>query len=166
MPGNFTSSEVVAGNDILDTDLNSRRDDILVNAGDYATSTGSANAYVLAVSSDMPVYAAGQVFKFNANFANTGATTIAVNGQAAKNILKDHDVALEANDIESGQLVIIMYDGTQFQMLSQKGVDISSANKTTLTAGVASNADALHTHVQVACGVGTYNGTATNGTVN
>ena len=146
MPGNFTSSEVVAGNDILDTDLNSRRDDILVNAGDYATSTGSANAYVLAVSSDMPVYAAGQVFKFNANFANTGATTIAVNGQAAKNILKDHDVALEANDIESGQLVIIMYDGTQFQMLSQKGVDISSASKATLTAGVTSNASALHNH--------------------
>lgn len=146
MPGNLLSAEVVAGADILAAGINAIRDDVLQNAGDYALTTGSANAYVLAVSSDMPVYAAGQVFKFLSNFANTGAATIAVNGQAAKNILKDHDVALEANDIESGQLVTIMYDGTQFQMLSQKGVDITSANKATLTAGATSDASALHTH--------------------
>lgn len=144
----MTSVEVVAGDDILASEYNVLRDDVLVNAGDYATAGGTGNAITLTVSSDIPTYADGQVYKFKAAAANTGATTLAVNGQAAKNILKDHDVALEANDIENGQLVIVQYDGTQFQMLSQKGVDLASSAKTTLGAGATSNADALHTHRQ------------------
>ena len=146
MAGNFTSAEAVAGTDILVTQQQALRDDILVNAGDYATSTGSANAYVLTISSDMPTYAAGQVIKFYANFQNSAAATIAVNGQAAKSIKKNHDVALESGDIEVGSLVKLMYDGTNFQMLSPTAIDISSANKVTLGAGATSNADLLHTH--------------------
>lgn len=146
MPGNLTSAEATSGTDALASQYNSLRDDVLVNAGDYADSTGSANAYVLAVSSDLPVYAAGQVFKFKANFANTGAATIAVNGQAAKTIKKNHDVDLEANDIEIGSIVKVMYDGTDMQLLSPTAIDISSANKAVLTGGVTSDASQLHKH--------------------
>jgi hypothetical protein len=69
-----------------------------------------------------------------------------VNGLGAKTIYKDHDVALESGDIESGQEVCVIYDGTQFEMASQKATDISTANKTTLTGGAVSDADALHYH--------------------
>lgn len=146
MATKFTSSQVAAGAAILAAQENAMRLDMLKNAGDYATSTGSANAYLLAVDSQISAYVAGDVFKFNASFANTGAATLNVNSIGAKSILKDHDVALEANDIESGQVVMVEYDGTNLQMISQKGVDLSSASKTTLGAGATSDASALHYH--------------------
>jgi hypothetical protein len=146
MATKFTSAQVTSGADILAAQENAMRLDMLKNAGDYATSTGSANAYVLALDAQITTYVAGDVFKFNANFANTGMATLNVNTIGAKTIKKNHDVALEAGDIESGQLVVVMYDGTDLQLLSPTGIELSSANKATLQGGSTSNADALHTH--------------------
>ena len=42
-----------------------------------------------------------------------------VNGLGAKAIKKLHNQALETGDIESGQLILLQYDGTNFQMQSQ-----------------------------------------------
>lgn len=160
-----SSSQVVAGNDILATDLNNLRKDVLQMAGDIAASTGSANAYVLAINAQIAAYATNQKFKFIANFANTGAATVNVNTLGAKTIKKNHDVDLEANDIENGSVVEVVYDGTNMQMISAGAIDISSANKTTLAAGDTSNASSLHKHLKncgldsraVASGAGTQN---------
>lgn len=46
----------------------------------YAESTGSANAYLVSYTPAPTAYAAGQKFFFKANFQNTGAATINVNG--------------------------------------------------------------------------------------
>ena len=78
---------------------------------------------MVAYSPVPPTLAAGQKFSFLANFTNTSASTVAVNGQAAKTIKKQNGtVDLVANDIVSGQLVTIEYDGTNFQMVSPVAV--------------------------------------------
>ena len=89
------------------------------NAFAYAVSTGSANAYLVSYTPAVTAYAAGQKFFFKANFQNTGAATINVNGLWAKTIKKlDWATDLVATDIASGAMVEVMYDGTNFQLTS------------------------------------------------
>lgn len=87
----------------------------------YVVTTGSANAYVAATPA-LAAYAAGNLVVFNANFTNTGSATLNLNSLGAKTIKKnDGATNLAANDIISGQLVVVRYDGTNFQMLSPPG---------------------------------------------
>ena len=88
------------------------------NPHTYAASTGSANAYVLTLAPAVGSLAAGQRFTFNANFSNTGAATLNVNGLGATTIKKFHDQDLANGDIESGQIVEVVYDGTNFQFMN------------------------------------------------
>lgn len=102
----------------------------------YKASTGSSNAYILTLTPAPTAYAAGQCFIFNANFANTSAATINVNGLGAKTIKKLNDQDLVSGDIESGQTVQIIYDGTNFQMVSQLAQAVAT-EKLTVSNGVA-----------------------------
>jgi hypothetical protein len=63
-------------------------------------------------------YAAGQLFYFIANAANTGAMTINIDGLGAKSITRDGSTALIAGDVNTGEIVVICYDGTRFQMIN------------------------------------------------
>lgn len=87
-------------------------------------STGAANAYAIANNPVYPTalsaYRTGQIYTFIANHANTGASTLNVDGQGAKAITKDVATPLIANDILAGQVVSVLYDGTRFQLLTQK----------------------------------------------
>ena len=83
----------------------------------HATSAGSAGAYTLALSPAVTAYAAGQCFTIKANHANTGAVTLNVNGVGAKAIQK-HQAALNYGEIVTNDIVTVVYDGTQFQMVS------------------------------------------------
>lgn len=94
-------------------------------------STGSANAYVLTYTVAPASYATGERYAFRANFANTGAATLNVNGLGAKNIRKgDGSTALAANDILNGQAVEVAYDGTQFQLVSRSSAGEPAASTT------------------------------------
>lgn len=138
MAGNFTSATVSNGQDADASQYNSLRLDVLANAGDYATSTGAANAYVLAVDAQISALAVGDIFKFKANFSNTGAATINVNAIGAKAIKKNVSVALEPGDILSGQLAAIIYDGTNFQLLNPIITPIYTSGNDTKNAADAS----------------------------
>ena len=87
-------------------------------------STGAASAYTIANNPVYPTalsaYRTGQIYTFLANHANTGASTLNVDGLGPKAITKDVAVPLVANDILSGQVVSVLYDGTRFQLLTQK----------------------------------------------
>ncbi len=86
---------------------------------DYVADTGAANAYAIAPSPVISAYTTGQIFTFKAANTNTTASTLNVNTLGAKAIKKtDGTAALIAGDIVAGQLVIVEYDGTNFQMLS------------------------------------------------
>ena len=83
------------------------------------SSGGSSSAYTLAASRTISAIAAGDSFIFKANHASTGASTIAIDGLATKAIKKMNDQAIAANDIEAGSICHIVYDGTNFQLISQ-----------------------------------------------
>jgi hypothetical protein len=70
------------------------------------------------MSPTLTAYAAGQLFYFIASGANTGAVTLNIDGLGAKNITRDGSTALAAGDINSGEIVVVIYDGTRFQMIN------------------------------------------------
>jgi hypothetical protein len=90
----------------------------------YVASTGSANAYVVTLAPAITTYTTGAHYFFKANFANTGSATVNINGQGAKTIKKYTSVGganLAADDIRSGALVEVVYDGTDMQIISLLG---------------------------------------------
>ena len=88
-----------------------------------ATVGGTGNAITVTLAPVLTAYAAGQKFSFIAGAANTGAVTVNLNSVGAKAITKVGTTALVANDILSGSLVEMEYDGTRFQLLSPIGTD-------------------------------------------
>lgn len=84
----------------------------------YAADAGSNDTYVITLSPAPSAYTTGMMINFKANTANTGAATLNVNGLGAKTIVKNFSSTLADNDILAGQDVQVIYDGTNFQMLS------------------------------------------------
>lgn len=66
----------------------------------------------------LTAYAAGQMFYFVAAGDNTGAVTINIDSLGAKSVTRDGSVALVAGDILSGEIALVVYDGTRFQLLN------------------------------------------------
>lgn len=87
----------------------------------YLTDTGAADAYAVTLRPVITAYTSGLEIIFKAVNANTGASTLAVNGLAAKSIKKSVSSALAAGDILAGQIVSCIYDGTNFQLASGAG---------------------------------------------
>ena len=85
--------------------------------------SSGTDTITLAAKQTISAYAQDLVFIFEAGGTNTGAVTLNVDSIGAKAIVKHHDVALAAGDIESGQIVMVVYEATgdNFQMLSQLG---------------------------------------------
>jgi len=69
------------------------------------------------VSPSLTAYVAGQVFSFIVSVTNTGPATLSIDGLGAKAITKTGTIALEAGDMVSGQVILVQYDGTQFQII-------------------------------------------------
>lgn len=120
----------------------------------YAADGGGSDTYVITLSPALTAYTTGQVIVFKANTANTGAATLNVNSLGAKTIKKNHDVDLADNDIEANQLVVVVYDGTNFEMVSQvanSGLSAGSAtyvgspNTVSNTASTSGNIDTDYT---------------------
>jgi len=88
-------------------------------------------------------YATGNLFSFVAAATNTGAATINLNSLGAKSITKQGSTALSAGDIVSGQIYLIEYDGTRFQLLNAppatSGVTSISFGSTGLTPSTATS---------------------------
>ena len=82
----------------------------------YAADTGAVNAYAIALT-PTPALVPGSIASFLASHTNTGPSTLAVNGATAVPITKNGATVLAAGDITSGQIIAVIYDGTQFQMI-------------------------------------------------
>lgn len=86
----------------------------------YANATGSNGNYVVTLSPAPTAYTTGMIVNFKANHANSGAATLQVNGLLPAKAIKvgvTNDLA--AGDIANNQMVSVMYDGTNFQLLSR-----------------------------------------------
>ena len=97
------------------------------NGGVFFTTSGSANAYILGLSPAITAYAAGQEFIFQANFTNTGSATINISGLGAKTLQYTYR-NLVGGEIDTNQIVKIVYDGTQFQIISVLNDDYTMLN--------------------------------------
>lgn len=82
----------------------------------YAVSSGT-NTVTLTLSPAATAYAAGQHFVFKAGGTNTGATTLNVNGVGAKNVYVNGSACV-GSEIISGLIYVVVYDGTQFQLVN------------------------------------------------
>jgi len=87
-------------------------------AAKLIASVSGADTITGTLSPTLGAYAAGQMFYFVAAGANTGAVTININSLGAKSITRDGTTALAAGDIQSGEVCVIVYDGTQFQLVN------------------------------------------------
>jgi hypothetical protein len=85
------------------------------------TSTGSSNAYVLTYSVAPTSIATGDKFAFIANFTNTGTATLNINSLGAISITRLAGATLQSGDLQSGAVVEVVYDGTEFQFINTNG---------------------------------------------
>jgi hypothetical protein len=93
-----------------------------INGG---TTTGSGNAYVLALAPPITAYTTNQCFTFKANFTNTAAASLNINGLGAKTLKKFVSTVvtdLAPNDVTNGQIISVCYDGTNMQLVGSGGV--------------------------------------------
>lgn len=112
LPGNNTGIAVGAGNKyVTQTGLQH-------SAEQYAADAGASDAYAITLSPVPDSLTNGMVVKFKANTVNTTSCTLDVNSLGAKTIKKSYNVDLATGDIKAGQLVSVIYDGTNWQMLS------------------------------------------------
>lgn len=92
---------------------------------DFLSGVAGTNTITATGPVSMTAYVTGQNFYFIPAANNTGATTLNINGLGAKALTKFGNTALVAGDIVSGMAVEIVYDGTQFQVLDLRKVDLS-----------------------------------------
>lgn len=128
MAGNFslptTLANLAAGNQplsLIDGDFTAVYNPLVAlgTFSNYYTDTGAANAYVITVSAPQTVaLAAGLRIQFLAAHINTGASTLQINALAAKNILNLDGSNLGAGQIAANAIIDVIYDGTQFLLLS------------------------------------------------
>jgi hypothetical protein len=97
----------------------------------YGQDAGTPNAYSITLNATIPEYVAGQQFTFQAINANTGSATLNVNNLGAKLIKLYRGgslTTLASGDILAGQIVTVVYDGTQFIMTSPSANTVSPQN--------------------------------------
>ena len=85
----------------------------------------AASAVALDYTPDLPTLAAGTTVMFIAEGVNTTTLTIAIDGGTAKNLYEQEPGvapnALDGSELAIGTMVIAVYDGTQFVMISPTG---------------------------------------------
>ncbi len=98
-PSKATRNQVLSALDIL----------IEARTGNYAVDTGTANAYVIALSPPLSSYAQNFSFQFRAIYANTMACTLDAGGGPIA-LDRDDGTALQAGDIGANSIVSGVYD--------------------------------------------------------
>ena len=89
----------------------------------YCADLGATDSYACNLVPPPAAYVPGASYYFKANTNNTGTATVNFNGLGAKTIVKAVAPAsittiLSDNDIVSGQVVVVTYDGTNMQYQS------------------------------------------------
>jgi hypothetical protein len=85
----------------------------------YIADGGTANARTATCSPAITSLTTGLRLLLKSSVANTGATTLAVNGLTAKAIKKSVSTDLGSGDIALGAIYEVVYDGTNFQLISR-----------------------------------------------
>jgi hypothetical protein len=143
-----TSGQTPSTTDLFQLSIASAR---YSSGGQFFTDSGTANTYVLSPVSPFksPVdganlYFNGMTIRFRAGNANSGASTVNVNGAGSKNLKKeDGSTDLTAGDILTTKDSRFRYDGTSFVLVqdirpastTNQGVTYLTPNKNVIING-------------------------------
>lgn len=156
----FTYTDLVAGGLARAADINARMGAVQTAFGllphydllhqnrlGYRLGGGTANAVTASSTSAIASYVAGLELTVKLTTTNTGAATINVDGVGAKTIKRADGSALQAGDLTSGQLVKLVYDGTDFRLIgaSETAVAASATAAAASAAAAAASATAAAT---------------------
>jgi hypothetical protein len=83
----------------------------------YMTVTGT-DALIGSLTPAIATYTVGAIYSFIVQNTNTSAVTINIDGVGVRPILRNGTDPLQAGDLEAGNIAVILYDGTQFQLIS------------------------------------------------
>jgi hypothetical protein len=97
----------------------------LQNGAASVVTVSGTDTYTGTMSPALTAYAAGNTFTFVVPNTNTTSCTLNIDGLGAKALTRDGSTALVAGDLVAGSEILIVYDGTRFQVLN-------SNSKTTL----------------------------------
>lgn len=114
--GGFKNTNMAAGSARTDSATVANIQDGAFHWG--ATSGGSANTQTISLTPAITAYAAGMRISFLAGYTNTAAATLnvdSVGATAIKKLAITSDIA--AGDIQSGNLVTVVHDGTYWRLL-------------------------------------------------
>jgi hypothetical protein len=87
----------------------------------YSVTASGTDTYTATPSPALTAYAANTRFFIKFTNANTGAATLNLNALGAIAIKKSGTTALSSGDIAAGQVLQLLYDGTNFQVVGGGG---------------------------------------------
>jgi hypothetical protein len=103
----------------------------------YGVASGT-NTYTVTISG-VASYTEGDVYAVKFTNANDDDSTININGLGAKTLVKQLNIQVTGGDIEAGQQFILIYDGTNFQMIgvapNQLFAYVTNADSVTINKG-------------------------------
>ena len=107
----------------------------------FLTSVAGTNVITGNLTPAIASYVAGQMFSFLSAGANTGAVTLNINGVGAIAVTKLGSTALAAGDIPANTIIIVQYDGSEFQLVAPAALSslgsmaFQNANSVNITGG-------------------------------
>lgn len=120
--------------------------DVVQGAQLVTLSSSSTDTYVGTAGVAITGYVTGTHYTFVSNTANTGAASLNINAIGAKTIVKvagGITTTLADNDIRSGQVVDVVYDGTNLQLQSTLGNAASGGSLTSTYVGYGDGSNLL-----------------------
>lgn len=130
----------VLGVDVLDngdiSGLIHKTSNTMIKAVWAGTSGGSANAQTLTPAVPLDAFHPGISYRYICGFTNTGALTINVSGLGAINLFKKSPsgpVACTGGETAANNVIVISYDGTQWQIDSGQSTAPVAINITQVT---------------------------------
>jgi hypothetical protein len=121
------------------------------------TAVAGTNAITATGPLSLASISAGDRFYFVPAVTNTGAVTINISGLGVQPITKYGSTNLEAGDLVAGQMALIVYDGSLFQLLNPRKFDTTQtvpAANLTGTVAIANGGTAATTAAQALINLG------------
>lgn len=94
----------------------------------WCIDTGSVNSLSVALDPPLTAYRQGLPLRVAVKTNNTGPTTINVNGLGNRAVTRANGAQLEADDLRTGMVALLVDDGSKFQLVNFQGVLASSNN--------------------------------------
>lgn len=143
--GGFKHTNVGTATNLTDY---ARTDQVQNGEFNWLTSVAGSDTITASASISPSAYTPGQGFRFVAAGANTGAVTLNVSGLGAKAVTKNGTSALVADDIPANSVINVIYDGTQFQLLTVY-INVPNVPNYTFSTGLYSSANTVYASSQI-----------------